>query len=144
VLLFVIDAQLDRESKLADLARRSLVEKTFHRPIHVTAVIEHLSNGRPREQSSLRLRVAIPGGVVVRIENVRVAPIECFVARKAGAEDKRLEEPARMGEVPLGRADLGHRLNDVIFNLERFAEKLGGETDPMKDVSQRVGLNPAH
>src|SRR2546425_12081438 len=34
------------------------------------------------------------------------------------------EKPADMGEMPLGRADIWHGLNDVIFGDQRFAQVL--------------------
>src|SRR5690606_37378885 len=39
-------------------------------------------------------------------------------------QDECLEEPRRMREVPLGRADVLHRLYDVVLRRERLAEPL--------------------
>src|SRR5262245_45843198 len=44
-------------------------------------------------------------------------------------ENKRLEEPGRVRQVPFRRTAIGHRLQPVILNLQRFAQMLGYATD---------------
>jgi hypothetical protein len=47
-------------------------------------------------------------------------------------EDKRFEEPCRVGEMPLGRTAVRLRLKKVIFALKWFAKKLGESADSTK------------
>src|ERR1043166_6956928 len=40
-------------------------------------------------------------------------------------ENERLEEPGGMSQMPLRRAAIGHRLEPIVFHLERLAQPLG-------------------
>ena len=60
----------------------------------------------------------IAGGVVIGIKQVGVLRNFRAIARHPDFHDERFEEPARVGEMPLRRAHVGHRLHDVIFRLE--------------------------
>ena len=47
-----------------------------------------------------------------------------LVTRNCWKEEKGLEKPADVGEMPLGWADIWHRLNDVIFGYKRLTQVL--------------------
>ena len=64
-------------------------------------------------------------GLVVRVEQVPEVAIESVVAGERGLEEKGLEEPSRMTAVPLGRAHVGHGLNDLVLRTKRSGERLG-------------------
>ena len=57
----------------------------------------------------------IASSVVIRIKKVSVLRNFGVIPWNELFQDKRLEKPGGMCEVPLGRADIGHRLDDVIF-----------------------------
>src|SRR5258707_8832449 len=136
----MVDTKLDYEREMFHLALGAVGEKALHPTIDVASVLEHLVYRRPRESSPLRLRVAIASTVIVRIENVRVASIERGIARQPSAQYEGLEEPAGVGQMPLGRADFGHRLHHEIFCFERLTQSLRPLPDGEKVVSQRVAL----
>jgi hypothetical protein len=77
----------------------------------------------PRQQASLRSWELFADCVVVGIEQILVAVVGGAGFRLA-IENKRLEEPCRVGQVPARRAGVGHRLNEAIFGFERFAQHL--------------------
>jgi hypothetical protein len=39
-----------------------------------------------------------------------------------GLQDESVEKPARVRQVPFGRAGVRHRLDDVVFRFQRLAE----------------------
>src|SRR5215831_3559507 len=47
-----------------------------------------------------------------------------LVIRNGWKEQEGLEKPADMGEMPLGGADIWHRLNDIIFGYQRLTQLL--------------------
>src|SRR5258708_25531503 len=62
-------------------------------------------------------------GLVVRVEQVAEVGIEDVVAGEGGLEKKRLEEPGRVTAVPLRRAHVGHRLNDLVLRSQGSGER---------------------
>ena len=66
----------------------------------------------------------IASGVVVRIKKISVLRNFSAISRKELFQNERLEKPGGMGEVPLGRADVGHRLDDAIFRLKPRAQRI--------------------
>src|SRR5262249_26963106 len=53
--------------------------------------------------------------LVIRVEEVGVPLVHRTVARDEAGEHEGLEEPGRVGEVPLGRAGVGHRLDELVL-----------------------------
>ena len=80
------------------------------------------SNGRPRNQSAQVAPMHVARGVVIRIKKISVLRDLGPIARHPDFHDERLEEPARVGEMPFRRAHVRHRLDDAIFRLEIAAE----------------------
>jgi len=141
VLLLMVDPKLDDECEIFHLPLGAVGEKALHPTIDVASVVEHLVHRRPRESSPLRLRVAIAGTVIVRIENVGVASIDRGIARQPSAQYEGFKEPAGVGQVPFGRADFGHRLNHEVFCFERLTQSLRTMPDREKGISQRMALH---
>ncbi len=81
-----------------------------------------LGHGWPRDQPAQVAPVHVARGVVVRIEEVSVLRNLGAIPRLPDFDDKRLEEPARMREMPLCRTHVRHRLDDAIFRLEIAAK----------------------
>jgi len=48
--------------------------------------------------------------LVIAVEEEVIAPVEPFVATHMIAQDERLEEPIRVGQMPLGRRRVRERL----------------------------------
>jgi len=59
--------------------------------------------------------------------------------RAVARQDERFEEPGGVGEVPLGRARVGHRLDDVIFRSQRRAQSACPPTDVGESRSEITG-----
>ena len=67
-----------------------------------------------------------------------VPPVEDGIGGQPAPKHECFKEPAGMAEMPLGRADLGHRLHHEVLSSQRFTEKLGGATKPAKCISQSI------
>ena len=63
--------------------------------------------------------------------------VEFFVIGQLRAQDKALEKPARMGQVPFRGADIGHALDDRVLGRQRFDQFLG--LAPDSTISARQG-----
>ena len=57
-------------------------------------------------------------GDVVGVEQVVIVLIEARVVRQVRLENETFEKPRDMREVPLRRADIGHRLYNRVFRLQ--------------------------
>jgi len=60
--------------------------------------------------------------LVIAVEEPGEVGIEDPVAGQVLAQDKGLEEPGGVGQVPLGRRSLGAGLDHHVFRTERLAE----------------------
>ena len=81
----------------------------------------------------------IAGGVVVGIKKVSVLRNFRAIARHPNFHDERLEEPARVREMPFRRAYVGHRLHDVIFRLQTPAQTRAEIADLAESLDQTPG-----
>lgn len=78
--------------------------------------------------------------VVVRIEQIREIGVEYLVTGAKWLQYKRFEEPGRVCQMPLGRADVGHGLNDKIFGLE-WLGNLAGKIPNVHEVLEELRLS---
>ena len=62
--------------------------------------------------------------------------VEAPVAGREGFEHEALEEPGHVREMPLGRADVGHRLHDRVLGRERLDERKAQRADARKPRRQ--------
>ena len=87
----------------------------------------------------------VAGGVVVGVKEVGVLRHLRLVTGQENFQDEGLKKPAGMREMPFGRADVGHRLHDEIFRLQRFAKTMRKLPDlPVaRQHPQLPGCSPA-
>ena len=76
----------------------------------------------------------VASGVVVGIKEVCVLWNFGVISGKEFFQQKCLEKPRCMREMPLRRADVRHRLHDVIFWFETSAERVSEISDFVKTV----------
>jgi hypothetical protein len=120
VLLLVVRAELDHVAQ-----RRALLlvlEQPQEMSVDVLAIGVHLRERRAREQPALRPRILRSNAVVVRVEQHAERRLERAVARQRRLECERLEVPARVREVPLRGARVGHRLERAVLGGKRRGE----------------------
>ena len=92
--------------------------------IDIPPVGIRLLDGGPGDQPTFGSAMPFSQRIVIRIEEVRVLWMKRPVIRNCRKEQEGLEEPADVGEMPLGRADIRHGLNDIIFGDQGFAQVL--------------------
>jgi hypothetical protein len=83
-----------------------------------------------------------PGADVVGIEEIGVVGMKDLIARAVLAQQKLLEEPGRMRAVPLRRARIRHRLDQLILRRERRGAPLGLVAHREIGVHQPLGERP--
>ena len=139
VLLLVVEPQLDQ---CPHVVGQIAVQEPFHGLVHRFPVAPDLRHGRARQVASPCPAVALSGLHVVRVEEERVGRVVELVPRQVGHEEKRLEEPRRVREMPLGGTHVGHRLHDLIFRRESSGQIAAALTDvpvPVQERARRSG-----
>jgi len=99
-------------------------EQRDHRIVHLRAIAEDFLHRRTRQQPAARARERDADLIIIRVEQMLELRVKRAVTGDKGFEQEGLEEPARVCEVPLGRARIGHGLQAVIVRRERPAERL--------------------
>ena len=120
VLLLVI--QSERGQLHDDVIVGALLEQRLHGCIHVPTVIENVCERRARQQAAMRTRVHAADRVVVGVEKVVILLVKVHMVFHLRLQDEVLEEPGDVRKVPLGGADIGHRLHHRVFRLQ-FADE---------------------
>ena len=128
MLLLMVHAELDECGNVGPV-RVGTVDELAHCGIDVRPVAADLLDVRSRDQTALIAGMSRSDGLVVRVEQVAELEIEGVVAGEARLEQEGLEEPGGVPAVPLGRAHVGHRLDDLVFRAERRGERFGEVAD---------------
>jgi hypothetical protein len=136
VLLLVVQAQRDQRLHLG-IARAGL-EQGQHRVVDVGSVALHVDERRPRDQASAGARMLLSHTLVVAVEENPEGRIERLVGGRVALEQEGLEEPGDVGEVPLGRARVGHRLHLAVLGRERRRKVEARLTDRGVAPAQRT------
>ena len=122
MLLLVVQAELDEVGHLggqrARPGARAMDSSTWRRYSATSAT------PGPGDHAAPGPGVAGPDPLVVGVEEVGVGGVEGAVPGQLGLEQERLEEPRRVGPVPLGRAHVGHRLDRLVLGGQRSGRAL--------------------
>src|SRR5262249_30856129 len=107
VLLLVVEPQLGQRRKIAPGVHASL-KQPRHGGIDVRPILQYVVERWPRKQAALRPRMLVAYCVVVGIEQHAKRRMIRPVSGNAFLENERLEEPARVREMPLDWTRVGH------------------------------------
>jgi hypothetical protein len=138
VLLLVVQPDGDQRLQAPEQLLVGALEELGHPLVHVAAVGEDLRHRGARDVAALRAAVALPRLHVVRVEEEGVDRVQRPVAGRVRLQDEGLEEPARVREMPLRRADVGHRLHHVVLGGQPLAERSGEAPHLRVPVRQRA------
>src|SRR5688500_8974046 len=89
------------------------------------SVFEDTLDGGAAEVAAPAAGGAFADGVVIAVKEEAEVRVKDLIIRYKCFEDHFLEEPGRMGDVPLRRGDVDGRLGDIVFDLEWLAEVFG-------------------
>ena len=144
MLLLVVEPDLHQRRQLLQGRTVGLAQEPAHLPVHVGPEGVHLVDGGAADPAPPVPAVALAGLHVVGIEEVGVGLVRGLVAGEVGLQEEGLEEPAHVRQVPLGGADVLHRLDDVVLGGERLAELLRERPYRAVPVGQVLGrIGPA-
>src|SRR5439155_17006270 len=101
--------------------------------------LAYLLHRRPGHQAPARTAVPLAGSFVIGVEEIAVERMGAPVSGIGRAQDERFEEPARVREVPFGRAGVRHRLDHLVLHRKRTAELLGERAHLPVAVGQAAG-----
>ena len=139
VLLFVVQA--DCEDRLHFIEQ--FVIRAFQQflNVRVDRLPEAIGFGdrRTRDQPAEVAPVHVARGIVVGVKKIGVLRNHRAVARHPNLQNEGLKKPAGVREMPFRRADVRHRLHDVIFRFERLTEAFGKIADLAKTSEQSGG-----
>ena len=116
VLLLVLEAEHDAG---ANLVAHAALQRLQHPLVDAPAIAANVVEGRTRQQAARGARMTRTDRFVIRVEEV----VERRFERRP-LQHERLEKPGRVGEVPLGRARVRHRLHLAVLRRERSGEEV--------------------
>ena len=116
VLLLVLQAQLYQCAQCRILPRRG--QKVQHARIHIGPVRQHLGQRGARDQTALRPRVAGADTVVIRVEQDPEGGRKRRKTRLVRLQHKGFKKPGGVGQMPFGRAGVGHGLGGAVFGRQ--------------------------
>jgi hypothetical protein len=108
VLLLVIEPDLEHGQDRLEGTGRRLAQQRIDGAVHMRAIGRDLVGGRAGDQPAQDARLTRAGGDVVRVEQVVQPLVVNGVAGQVLAQQELLEEPGRVGAMPLSRAGIGH------------------------------------
>ena len=134
MLLLVIETERHQGMEFGiDALRQQIV----HALVDAGAIGQHFGKGWPGQQSALRARMHRPDRLIIGVEEEQPVLVEEPVAGIAG-EHELLEEPGGVGEMPLGRAGLRHRLRHAVLGRQ-----IGNQTQGRRAHLPPGFVNPA-
>lgn len=130
VLLFVVQAKGDQRAQRATFvgARSRSRQQCLHALVDVRPVALDGGHAGPAEQPALRPRMLLTDALVIAVEQHAEVRIEGLERVLMALEDKGLEEPGQMRQMPFGRAGVGHRLHLAILVGKRLGQTRRGAT----------------
>ena len=122
MLLFVIEAQLDQSRCLFPNLVAALGDESQQCTIDMLPIGQNLVDAGAGDHAALRPWLARPEALVVGVEKVGVALVERPVTGGQGSQNHRFKKPGSVGEVPFGRAGIGHSLQALILRRQRLRQ----------------------
>ncbi len=83
--------------------------------------------------------LTVSDGVVIRVELIAPDRITGFVAGEMRLEQKGVEKPGGVGEMPFRRTGIGHALQSKILRLERSDQGFTALSHIQQGVEQQGG-----
>src|ERR1700733_16095051 len=104
MLLLMVQSENNYRQSLMENIFIRFQNKFFHRVINESAIVPDIGKSRARHQAANIARGAVADGIIVGVEKIAILRIEFAGARFELRENKSLEEPRRVAELPFYRA----------------------------------------
>jgi len=140
MLLLVMETEFEDWRHLAPDTRLGLVDEAQHRRRHMVAIGADGVDRRARQKASLGARMARADRLVIGIEQVGEGRVERPVGGIERRQDKGLEKPAGVRQMPLCRADIGHRLDRLVLGRQVGGEPFAVAADRGKALACRRAI----
>ncbi len=134
MLLLVMKAKFDKRRDVTDSRGRRVGQQTQYARLDMGAIARHFRGVRPRHQPAVRARMTRTGADVIGIEQKCEVRIIYAIGGNVRRQNELLEEPRRVGAMPLDRTGVRHRLDDLILGRQRRSTPLGLSAHNSKDV----------
>ena len=96
----------------------------------------NLIQRRARQQAAIGPRMLVANRVVVGIEEHPVSWVEMPVTANEAFENERFEKPRCVGQMPLDRTRVGHRLQRAVLGRQRHGKLHGGRPHGVETVPE--------
>ncbi len=140
MLLLVMDAELDQRRRLGPIRLVEPLDQPGRRGADMVAVRRDALHSRPRQKPALRPRVARTDRLVVRVKQVAEVRVEFVIAPGEAAQQEGFEKPGHVCEMPLGRADIRHRLDRLVLRRQRRGQLLAIAPHRREALAQSVSI----
>ena len=144
VLLLMVEADLHERRQRGQGFVVRFMEEFHDRGIDMPAIGGDFLGAGAGEVAALVPGVPRAGADIIGIEQEGVVGMERLVALAVLAEQELLEKPGGMGAVPLRRAGVRHRLDQLVFRREGSRAALGlvadGEESLHQSLRQGAGI----
>jgi hypothetical protein len=138
MLLFVLQAELDQRVDRW-VVRRG--EQRRHALVDLRTIGLDLGQAGTRDEAALRPRMLLAHLVVVAVEQHPVVGVERLEAALVALEHEGFEKPRHVRQMPLGRADVGHRLHLRVGLGQRLGQEQRLRAHLRIAAGQRAGLD---
>ena len=143
VLLLMLHAELEKKRDLRPARLRRAIDQGRQGCVNLRAIGQNLAHGRSSDQPPLRSRVPLADRLVIGVEEKLVIGMDRSVIWLESAQQKALEVPGGVGEMPLGGTDSRHRLYTVVFDLQRLTQRHRSVSDGVQAPEQLLSLRIA-
>src|SRR4051812_5996363 len=140
VLLFVMEAEDQDGLDFFQLFLSRFAQELADGLVDRRSETIGFGHSRPRDQPPQITPMHVARSVVVGIKQIGVFRNFRPIPRHPDFRDEGLKEPARVGQMPLRRANIGHRLHDEIFRLQGLAHPRAEIADLPVAFQQLFGL----
>ena len=140
MLLLVVQAEFDQGRHGRQRGRLGVFQEARHGRRHLRPVGHRLVHAGPGDHAAAGPRVARAGALVVGVEKKGEIGVERPIGGGMDGQDELLEEPGRMGQMPLAGTGVLHRLDHLVLGREDPGQGFGLGADGVQAFDQRTAV----
>src|SRR5690349_21220696 len=125
MLLLVIEADLDQRCDRLQFVVWGFVKEFHRRSVDMASVSGDVLGAGPGQISAPMARMTGAGTDVIGVEQEGIVGMKGAVSGPMFSKQKLLEKPGSVGAMPLRRARVRHRLDQLIFRRKRGGATFG-------------------